>query len=133
MVPFFAMHNWWLSDYRSHPDLSGNVKIHQYTSSGGPGGSSLDRSRVLDNQWWDTIIGKQPNQPEAKVPNVYLMHRPANSPKGHGTGFLVRDEGIAKLSGGTAYAAIRDKGGVRDAGELDDDSIDAILASSKSL
>lgn len=51
---FAAAHNWWLSDYRAHPDTSGGVVIHQWSSAGG-----LDHNVVLDEPAFYRMVGTQ--------------------------------------------------------------------------
>lgn len=125
-----AARNWFDPDYRGvGADTSGGVLIHQYTSAGG-----LDRDKVLNPGQFAVMCGgltSNDKQKEAKVADMFLMHRPPASTEGHGTGYLVRPGDVTQLGTGTDYSNIRDKGGVSDAGELSDVTVDAILAHAK--
>lgn len=66
---FLQRFNWWLPAYGPNdgqphdPVCPFAPVLHQYTSRGGPGGTGLDVSRVLDQSGWDRMFGAAPAPP----------------------------------------------------------------------
>lgn len=90
-------HAWWLPAYGPNdgqphePACPFAPTLHQYTSRGGPGGSGLDVSRVMDAAAWNALVGggnptppaqkPHPTQPQPKVKPVIDTKSPLRDVK----------------------------------------------------
>jgi hypothetical protein len=107
---FLRKFNWWLPAYGPNdgqphdPVCPFAPVLHQYTSRGGPGGTGLDVSRIMDQAGYDRMFGASPAPVPAPAPRP-----PVQAPTiDHGDDVKTTDiNGIELDSHGNGYVDLR--------------------------